>query len=297
MGCTSAKSNQILDARLSPASNKEEVLLLFCRHGERCDNSEIPQERARIENVADPPLSNLGVSQAHVTGEYLRTYLAENGIENIIIESSPLLRTLETAAAIAHELKVAQIRINYRAFEWMSSRIFPDNCPVDDIQFLNCSSLEEEKRFCKDKLGYPELQIDHPENRDDSTDQLRSSYPEDRDAVNGRFNSLVGDLRKKYTMDAPSVKTAHLIVSHGISVNCFTKFVAKSSPTDREHVKPKSFVNYCALGAAQIHGEKFRLVLGGAIPYLKNDAAQLHLNERLMGVPEKAFALQSVKPQ
>ena len=62
MGCTSAKSNQILDARLSTASNKEEVLLLFCRHGERCDNSEIPEERARIDHSDDPPLSNLGIS-------------------------------------------------------------------------------------------------------------------------------------------------------------------------------------------------------------------------------------------
>ena len=71
----------------------------------------------------------------------------------------------------------------------------------------------------------------------------------------------------------------------------FVQFVKKASPAE-DHVQAKSFINYCAIGAAQIQNRsKFQLVLGGAIPYLKNEAAQKHLKERLKGVQDKKYAL------
>ena len=45
------------------------------RHGERTDNSNLPEELARVENEHDCPLTYLGVSQAHVTGQYIKEYL------------------------------------------------------------------------------------------------------------------------------------------------------------------------------------------------------------------------------
>ena len=108
------------------------------RHGERTDSSNLAEERARVENPHDCPLTNLGVSQAHVTGQYLKEYLSRGGYSDIVLESSPLLRTLETAAAIAHELGIGEIRVNYRLFEWLKPEFFPDGCPVDSI-CLNAS--------------------------------------------------------------------------------------------------------------------------------------------------------------
>ena len=93
------------------------------------------EERARVENHHDCPLTHLGVSQAHVTGQFLRDYLDQNGFERVIIESSPLVRTLETAAAIAHELSFSEININYRIFEWLKMEFFPEGCPVDNMIF------------------------------------------------------------------------------------------------------------------------------------------------------------------
>ena len=66
--------------------------------------SNLEEELARIENPNDCPLTHLGVSQAHVTGKYLKEFLEKGNYDNIVMESSPLVRTLETAAAIAHEL-------------------------------------------------------------------------------------------------------------------------------------------------------------------------------------------------
>jgi len=50
----------------------------------------------------------------------------QGNYEKIVIESSPLLRTLETAAAIAHELGVNEITTNYRVFEWLKKDFFPE---------------------------------------------------------------------------------------------------------------------------------------------------------------------------
>ena len=62
-------------------------VLLFIRHGERCDNSNDQAEYDRMTNYEDPPLTNLGVSQAHVCGKALVDQL--KGYDSIVIESSP----------------------------------------------------------------------------------------------------------------------------------------------------------------------------------------------------------------
>ena len=82
---------------------------MFIRHGERCDNSELEEERARIKIKSDPPLTKLGVAQAHMTGIFLKDYLKEGNYDKIVIETSPFLRTLETAVGIAKEIGVSEI--------------------------------------------------------------------------------------------------------------------------------------------------------------------------------------------
>jgi len=64
------------------------------RHGERADRSIIEEERARISNPLDCPLTNLGVSQAHVTGQWLKEYFRRGFYKKVVIETSPLLTSL-----------------------------------------------------------------------------------------------------------------------------------------------------------------------------------------------------------
>lgn len=154
---------------------QEDTLLVFVRHGERSDKSDIEEERARIDNLHDCPLTHLGVSQAHLTGQYLRDFLAGEGYERVVVESSPILRTLETAAAIAQHLDIDEININYRIFEKLNPKFFPDGCPVDEMVYTRLESAEEEKAFVRERLGSPDLRLVHSR---DFRDELKRAYPE-----------------------------------------------------------------------------------------------------------------------
>ena len=52
------------------------------------------------------------------------------------------MRTIETAAAIAAELEVNEIRINYRVIEWLKSDIYTDECPVNKLIFTQLQTPE-----------------------------------------------------------------------------------------------------------------------------------------------------------
>ena len=84
---------------------------------------------------------------------------------------------METAAAIAHELNVHEIKTNYRIFEWLKEDFFPDGSPVDDLIFTKLESEEEEKAFVVNRLGYPNLNLIH-----DKTwkEELSQCYPESK---------------------------------------------------------------------------------------------------------------------
>ena len=78
-----------------------------------------------------------------MTGKFLKDYLTKGGYQEIILESSPLLRTLETTAAIAYELGINKIKINYNIFEWLKDEFYPDGCPIDELLFCRLKTAEE----------------------------------------------------------------------------------------------------------------------------------------------------------
>jgi len=49
----------------------------------------------------------------------LKHYLEINGYTEVVIESSPFLRTLQTASVVASILKITDMRINYSLAKWM----------------------------------------------------------------------------------------------------------------------------------------------------------------------------------
>ena len=122
-------------------------------------------------NNIDPPLTHLGFSQAQVTGKYLYKLLEEGQYEAIVIETSPFLRTMETAAAIAIELGVPEITVNYRCGEWMKQQIFPDGSPMKSITLSDLETNQISEKFLKS------IQIDHKLNY---KSELNHRYPESR---------------------------------------------------------------------------------------------------------------------
>ena len=112
-------------------------LLCFIRHGERTDKTEDLDERERIVNKWDPPLTKIGVSMAHLCGRSLRLKLEKLGYEKVIIEVSPFLRCMETAAAIAKELNIDEVSVNYKWGEWLDLKYYPVCSPIPSLTINN----------------------------------------------------------------------------------------------------------------------------------------------------------------
>lgn len=73
--------------------------MIFIRHGERADLA--PEKGVEYDVRCDPPLTPLGVTQVEETGIYLKRYIEENKFDEVVIECSPFIRTVQTAAIIA----------------------------------------------------------------------------------------------------------------------------------------------------------------------------------------------------
>lgn len=89
------------------------------RHGERADNVRFEELGVEVENMLDPPLTPLGWRQAADTGHFLKEYFENNGYTEVIIETSPFLRTMQTASTVAKILGVKNMKINYILAKWM----------------------------------------------------------------------------------------------------------------------------------------------------------------------------------
>ena len=100
-----------------------------------------------METECDPPLTKLGLSQAHVCGQHLRKYLERAGYDLVLIEASPFLRCMETAAAIAKELGLPEVNVNYRCAEWLKKKFFPCGTPVPDLVINNNNEKEFSQKW------------------------------------------------------------------------------------------------------------------------------------------------------
>lgn len=70
----------------------------------------------------DPPLTPLGIEQAKDTANYLKQFLTENEYTHVVIEASPFLRTMQTAATVAKVLDVPSFRLNCLLAKWMRAK-------------------------------------------------------------------------------------------------------------------------------------------------------------------------------
>ena len=108
------------------------------RHGERADLARKHQQI--IRNEVDPPLTELGLEQAVETGLFLRKYLQEvekeigKKFDSVILESSPFIRSMATAAQIAKPLGINKVKINYRFSERQAHGQFQES-PIEQLEY------------------------------------------------------------------------------------------------------------------------------------------------------------------
>ena len=216
---------------------------MFVRHGERCDLVDDEKERARIAVKSDPPLTKLGVAQAHVCGKFLKQYLTANNYDKIVIESSPFLRAMETAAGIATELGLDEISINYRCSEWLRQEFFPEACPLNELT-INQSWDSEFKVH--------NIRVKH---NTEHKRQLNAAYPETKEDVIDRIVDFGSDLFNQYQVSKE--KVAHIVVNHGINVRSFGQLAFDETQNTRLEgatVTNQFDIGYTGLSAALIKG-------------------------------------------
>lgn len=93
-----------------------------------------------IGQKGDPPLTPLGLRQAEETGKFLALYFEKHRykFDKIIIETSPYLSCIMTAARIAHALDEKDVFVHYRAIDYLS--IMMGENPVEQLDWIKAGA-------------------------------------------------------------------------------------------------------------------------------------------------------------
>ena len=105
------------------------------RHGQRADFC----AKQEFSNKQDPRLTPHGLEEAKLTGEFVRKYLDDIKPDKVIIECSPFMRAMTTAAQLAKEIGIYNIGVNYMFTEFLSEQIYPTD-PIPHLEYKNRTS-------------------------------------------------------------------------------------------------------------------------------------------------------------
>ena len=217
--------------------------ILFIRHGERADLA--PEKDVKYDVKSDPPLTPLGVTQVEETGHYLKRYVEQHGFDEIVIECSPFIRTVQTAAIIAKAIGKSKVRVLYKYHEWLHPAFY-DSSPMHELYLRNLGKEEIKKLFLQ---GYSDVEYDH----DDEVGYKASTtvYPEENmDLAIERMKRVCSDLNKSYFNSQK--KVLHLVATHAAIVKCFSAVHGAQIKND--------WCFFCAFSGVEIHGENVKLI-------------------------------------
>lgn len=170
-----------------------------------------------------------------------------------MIESSPFLRALETAAAIAKEIGVNQINTNYLYCEWLKKQFFPDGSPLENLEICQMAPDDYSNTYMQG------VNVLHDNSRIDQV-----NYPEEWGDQFERAKTSLKDMKYKYRFT--NRKTAHIVITHGGFTKAFAKYSggAPGSP-----VKSIDVVPYCGIAAISIKGSECTLCWDGNNNHLR----------------------------
>lgn len=174
-----AKVTTKAPTRVVSKSKKPQICLAaLIRHGERADCA--PRHRTSkayiIEN--DPPLTDKGIIQAFETGTSLKKFLTDDGYTDIVLECSPFIRCMMTAAGIAKALGIQKIKVNYQYCELLAVDLY-EECPLKDLTILNMEKSKVVSEYLEgidyedNKLYHEESKKLHPETRPEGKVRIR----------------------------------------------------------------------------------------------------------------------------
>lgn len=185
------------------------------RHGERVDVVN-PDWLVTAERPHDPPLTEFGCAQAAATGEYLLGL----GDRVDFVYTSPFLRCVQTASAIARGLGGVPLRVEPGLCEWLNSDWFEANDNPMDAE-MGTSKLKHvadtlgvridtSYRPLFDSAGRAVASRASKATAGEPSYQREVAFPESSDEAIGRYTTTLAHLREL---------TPHaVLVTHGYGV-------------------------------------------------------------------------------
>ncbi|CDW77202.1 UNKNOWN [Stylonychia lemnae] len=175
---------------------------MMIRHGQRADRH--PEYKVHIQVWVDAPLTPLGLQQAKETGQFLKEYINANNFEEVILESSPWLRVMMTAAQIAKELGMNKFNVSYNYRELMTPQCFDYEDPMPQLLFVNKTMDYISQKYLEG--------IQYVETDDSKVMDKSCMYPETEDEAFHRIKVLQKQLAKHHKKS--DKKVLHLILTH-----------------------------------------------------------------------------------
>lgn len=236
-------------------------MIAIVRHGAREDD--FPNKKRKSEVSYDPCLSSLGEDQSHITGKYIANNFLSNidnrKESNVMIISSPFLRTLQTAVIIAHEINCTHVQVWDPMCEELKDDLF-DCFPLPSINFYIHDIKIIGDKFFKGhnveikKLEDPDgivLPCHYPERKENKKSNLpvvrarnalayliKTLFSRNVRSTNPSINKTVNEHSSEFL----------ILVGHAFFLSVFVKrFSPQTNCKDR---------NYCALSVAKMINDK-----------------------------------------
>ena len=188
--------------------NNNSSFILILRHGERADCISAFQGD-EIKPSLDPELTDRGLNDAKLAGEYIRTaFIEKYKFDNIFVFSSPFLRSLQTACQIAKQININEVTISFGISEKLEFNLCEGRKPFDRMT----ACMKDKKELLESSLGCKILYKD---------DESLVGFPEVFDDCFKRFDKYLDNIidgEKK-----SSQNNLIILSSHGVSIDIIRK--------------------------------------------------------------------------
>ena len=168
--------------------------------------------------------------------------LKEYDIQEVVVETSPFLRTMMTASIflkhLKNEIASSKMEKNERLREILLSKIFKE-----DPGSKMLSNRFEKEQFCKKYL----CEQNYLEKGSNGEVDI-GKYPENYESGHIRCKKAIESIIERHSSKKNNV--AHIVVTHGIFVGMFaSKFEQVESSINSK----KKFVEYCGISAGLVY--------------------------------------------
>ena len=124
----------------------------------------------------------------------------------IIIESSPMGRTMSTAAQIAIATGIPKVHLNYRCVEFLSDLVYKNGNPIPRLMWFNKEKEEMNEDFSLKGVEFVDTDLFREESKE--------IFPEDANKLQKRIVSFEKYIAKQFREQEEGSCVANIIITH-----------------------------------------------------------------------------------